>query len=312
MEREANYFAVGAFVILVTALLGLFVYWYSEGRDQADYVRYEMYFHGSVTGLSEGGSVRYLGVEVGKVRRVRLDARSADRVMVVADIDSAAPISERTTAELSMMSFATGLLYVDLRQNNGNRELLPPVASLRYPVIASVRSTLDSFMDSLPDLAASASVLMERAKEIFSQENSKRLADLVANLHDATQKLPGTMERIDTLLGELVSTSREVRRLTASVTSATTELTPQVRQLVDKLNGIAVSLEQAGTGINGFVQENRASITGFTKDGLPQLQRLLEEASDAAAEVRELSKSLKADPSQLIYQPAARGVEVPR
>jgi phospholipid/cholesterol/gamma-HCH transport system substrate-binding protein len=85
-----------------------------------------------------------------------------------------------------------------------------------------------------------------------------------------------------------------------------------VRQLVDKLNSIAVSLETAGTGINGFVQENRASITGFTKDGLPQLQRLLEEASDAAAEVRELSKSLKADPSQLLYQPAARGVEVPR
>jgi phospholipid/cholesterol/gamma-HCH transport system substrate-binding protein len=312
MEREANYFAVGAFVILVLAMSGMFVYWYSGSRDQRDYARYEMYFHGSVTGLSEGASVRYLGVEVGKVRRIRLDTRSADRVMVVADIDNGAPISKDTTAELSMMSFATGLLYVDLRQNNGNRELLPPVPSLRYPVINSVRSTLDSFMDSLPDLAASASVLMSRAQEIFSPENSKRLADLVKNLHEATQKLPGTMERVDTLLGELVTTSREVRRLTASVTTATTELTPQVRQLVDKLNSIAVSLETAGTGINGFVQENRASITGFTKDGLPQLQRLLEEASDAAAEVRELSKSLKADPSQLLYQPAARGVEVPR
>ncbi len=222
MEREANYFAVGAFVILLTALVGLFVYWYSEGRDQANYVRFEMYFRGSVTGLSEGGSVRYLGVEVGKVRRVRLDARSADRVMVVADIDSAAPISERTTAELSMMSFATGLLYVDLRQNNGSRELLPPVPSLQYPVINSVRSTLDSFMgfmDSLPDLAASASVLMERAQEIFSPENSRRLADLVKNLHDATQKLPGTMEHIDGLMGELTTTAREVRRLTGSVNS---------------------------------------------------------------------------------------------
>lgn len=312
MEREANYMAVGAFVILVIAMAGMFVYWYSEGREQRDYVRYEMYFHGSVTGLSEGGSVRYLGVEVGKVRRIRLDARSADRVMVVADIDSAAPISEATTAELSMMSFATGLLYVDLRQNKGNRELLPPVPSLQYPVINSVRSTLDSFMDSLPDLAASASVLLARAQEIFSPENSKRLADLVKNLHDATARLPGTMERVDTLMAELVSTSREVRRLTASVNTATTELTPQVRQLIEKLNGTAAALEQASVGINGFVAENRASVTGFTQDGLPQLQRLLEEASDAAAEIRELSKSLKSDPSQLLYQPAARGVEVPR
>ncbi len=93
MEREANYFAVGAFVILVTAMAGLFVYWYSEGRDQRSYERYEIYFPGSVTGLSEGSAVRYLGVEVGKVRRIRLDERSAERVQVLAEIDQSAPIS---------------------------------------------------------------------------------------------------------------------------------------------------------------------------------------------------------------------------
>jgi hypothetical protein len=53
-------------------------------------------------------------------------------------------------------------------------------------------------------------------------------------------------------------------------------------------------------------------VTGFTQDGLPQLQRMIQEASDAAGEFRELSRSLKEDPSQLIYQPAMRGVEVPR
>ena len=55
MEREANYGAVGAFVILVTVMAGLFVYWYSEGRDRRSYTNYEIYFPGSVTGLSEGG-----------------------------------------------------------------------------------------------------------------------------------------------------------------------------------------------------------------------------------------------------------------
>ena len=30
MEREANYTAVGAFVLLVAALAGAFVYWYSD------------------------------------------------------------------------------------------------------------------------------------------------------------------------------------------------------------------------------------------------------------------------------------------
>ena len=40
MEREANYAAVGAFVLLVTAMAGLFVYWYADSRDARSYTRY--------------------------------------------------------------------------------------------------------------------------------------------------------------------------------------------------------------------------------------------------------------------------------
>ncbi len=129
MVREARYAAVGAFVILVATMAAMFVYWYSEGRDQRSYVPYEIYFQGSVTGLSEGGSVRYLGVEVGRVRRIRLDKRSATRVQVVVSLDKETPVSANTTAELSSLSLATGLLYIDLKQYNGKRELLPPVPS---------------------------------------------------------------------------------------------------------------------------------------------------------------------------------------
>ena len=69
----------------------LFVYWYSDSRDQRDFKRYEIYFDGSVSGLAVGGQVRYLGVDVGRVVRVTLDQRAADRVQVIVDIDASAP-----------------------------------------------------------------------------------------------------------------------------------------------------------------------------------------------------------------------------
>ncbi len=71
MEREANYAAVGAFVLLVVAMAILFVYWYSDSSDHRDYTRYEIYFDGSVSGLSRGSPVRYLGVDVGRVVQMR-------------------------------------------------------------------------------------------------------------------------------------------------------------------------------------------------------------------------------------------------
>src|SRR5262245_32929988 len=116
MEREANYTAVGAFVLLVVVLGTLFVYWYSDSREHKHYTRYEIYFEGSVSGLERGAAVRYLGVDVGRVYDMRVDPRDPSRVQVIADIDSSAPVSEKTVAELSLQG-VTGLLYVDLITN---------------------------------------------------------------------------------------------------------------------------------------------------------------------------------------------------
>lgn len=311
MERDANYTAVGAFVLLIAVMAGMFVYWYSEGRDRRSYVPYEIYFTGSVTGLSEGGSVRYLGVEVGRVRRIRLDRRSPERVQVVADIDESAPVGQDTTAQLSLMG-VTGLLYIDLNQKVEGKEIMPLVESERYPVINTVRSDFDTFLASLPEIAGSAAELLNRAQEIFSPENSAALADMVKNLHEASVGLPATMKRVDELVGGLGSTSDDVRELAQGLRGATDELRPEVAQLAQRLNRTADNLERASRGIEAFVAENRAGVTAFAQDGLPQLQRTLQEARDAAAEFAELSRSLKADPSQLIYQPVERGVKVKR
>ena len=188
--------------------------------------------------------------------------------------------------------------------------MLPAVPSERYPVISTVRSTFDTFLSSLPDLAGSVAVLLERAQEIFSPENSQALADMVKNLHEVSRGLPATMQRVDSLLGSMKSTSDEVRGLAAQLKSSTADLTPQIQQLADRLNGTAAHLEQASRGIETFVADNRAGISQFTQDGLPQLQRTLEEARNAAEAFQELSRSLKENPSQLLYQPAPRGVKV--
>jgi hypothetical protein len=53
-------------------------------------------------------------------------------------------------------------------------------------------------------------------------------------------------------------------------------------------------------------------ITSFTHEGLPQLQRTLAAAEAATDAVRDLARSLKENPSQLLYQGEPGGVEVPR
>jgi phospholipid/cholesterol/gamma-HCH transport system substrate-binding protein len=149
VEREANYLTVGAFVLLVLALGAALVIWYTDVQDKRNYQRYEIYFEGSVSGLSNGSPVRYLGVDVGRVAAIRLDPRAADRVQVIADIDEKAPITAETLASLSLQG-VTGLLYIDLERDRGGRTVMALVASDRYPVIPRFSRT-STTRDSLPD-----------------------------------------------------------------------------------------------------------------------------------------------------------------
>jgi phospholipid/cholesterol/gamma-HCH transport system substrate-binding protein len=311
MERDANYLAVGAFVLLVTVLAGFFVYWYSDGRDRRNFEQYEIYFQGDVTGLSEGGSVRYLGVDVGRVRHIRVDPRSAKRVQVIADIDHSTPLSDQTTAQLSLLG-VTGLLYINLQQNVDQREILPPVPSEHYPVINSVRSNFDTFLATLPDITGRAAELLGRLQQIFSAENSEAMAKMIGNLKTTSDQMPAALQHVDALVKDLTGTSVEIRHFAAQLNESIPSLGPKVWELTDKLNDTAANLERASATIDKMLTENRNGISGFAQNGLPELERTLREARAAAEQFQDLSRSLNEDPSKILYQPRDRGVEVPR
>ncbi|MDE2219870.1 MAG: MCE family protein [Gammaproteobacteria bacterium] len=314
MEREANYVAVGAFVLLVVTMAALFVYWYSDGRDQRNYTRYEVYFDGSVSGLSTGGQVRYLGVDVGRVVRIRVDQRAADRVQVIVDVDSSAPISERTVAELSLQG-VTGLLYIDLQQQQPGAQaerLMEPVPGERYPVIRSIHSNFDVFLSSLPQVASRIGELATRANRVFSDRNIAAIDRLVANVDRAGSALPQTMSEASQLVSELRAATADSQAVITAVRAASATAAPDLAATMARLRLTADHLANASGQLDGLLRENRGALRGFTQQGLPQIEALVRDARDAAREFQALSKSLREDPSQLLYQPPGNGVEIAR
>lgn len=311
MEREANYAAVGAFVLLVTAMAGLFVYWYADSRDARSYQRYEIYFEGSVSGLTDGSTVRFLGVDVGRVHDIRVDRRAAGRVQVIADIDSEAPVTETTVAELSLQG-VTGLLYIDLLGQPGTKKLIDDVPSERFPVIASVRSNFDVFVSSLPDVVASAGQVAQRVNMVLSDANIEALSRTVANIETASRTLPGTMREIDLLAKDLRSAAVEVRAVAASVRSLTDAAAPEATAALQRVRVAADNLATTTTRLDQLLAESQRDVRSFTRDGLPALEQLVRDSRDAASEFQALMRSLRENPSQLVYEPPASGVEIPR
>jgi phospholipid/cholesterol/gamma-HCH transport system substrate-binding protein len=311
MERDANYTAVGAFVLLVATMGALFVYWYAGSADARDYNRYEIYFEGSVSGLNRGSTVRYLGVEVGRVVAIRIDKRAADRVQVIADIDSQAPISKDTAASLSLQG-VTGLLYIDLLADAESKRKLAPVPSEQYPVIDSVRSNFDLFLASLPDLVGRAVEVTDRASRVLSNENIAAFTSTMQNIEKSAATLPATMRDAGVVVAQLKTAIGDVRAAAAGARTLVETSGPDLATASARLRTISENLANTTANLDKLMTEHREDLGLFLRDSLPEMERLLRDSRQAADEFRELSRSLKADPSQLLYEPSYRGVEIPR
>jgi len=74
---------------------------------------YEISFNGPVRGLSQGSEVRFNGLKVGEVTRLRLDQR--DNNVVLADIQVArdTPVDTKSYARLEPLGL-TGLSYIQI------------------------------------------------------------------------------------------------------------------------------------------------------------------------------------------------------
>jgi phospholipid/cholesterol/gamma-HCH transport system substrate-binding protein len=311
VEREANYITVGAFVLLVIALGTWFVVWYTDAQDRRDYERYEIYFQGSVSGLSRGSPVRYLGVDVGRVADMRIDPRAADRVQVIADIDEDAPISEQTVASLSLQG-VTGLLYIDLERNRGDKPVMPRVPSERYPVIGTVQSNFDLLISSLPDVMSAAADLATRMAKLFDDSNIAAISATLANVKEASDDLPVILAQVKTLTADLNRTSAEIEAAASAVRDVTEGAGPDFKAAVARVHTVMDNLATTSARLDKFVAENQSNITRFSDQGLAEFQQLIRESRQAADEFRDLARTLRQEPSSLIYEPPASGVEISR
>ena len=81
MEEKVNFAVVGAFVLVLSATLIGGVLWLSSGKYYSKvYDVYQTYMKESVSGLNLNASVRYRGVEVGRVQNITLAPGNVEQV----------------------------------------------------------------------------------------------------------------------------------------------------------------------------------------------------------------------------------------
>jgi phospholipid/cholesterol/gamma-HCH transport system substrate-binding protein len=292
-----NYAFVGGFVLVLGAAAIAIVMWIASGGTlQKKYDLYAAIENESVAGLNVNAPVKYNGVDIGKVRSIKLDPQDPERVQLIFAIEHGTTIKEDTLAVLKTQGL-TGIAYVELSGGARDAAVLAPTEHEPYPVIQTKPSLSARLENVLTTVLAKLDRTSSNIDAVLSTENRVALTSALADIAAVAHGIAARKATIDAGIVNAGRTFDNTARASATLGPAIERIGPAA-QAVEKMgNAAAAATTSAGASVDATAADARR----FMAETLPQLQRLLSELNVVSASVRRLSEQTERNPSTLLF-----------
>ncbi|WP_066271533.1 MlaD family protein [Hydrogenophaga palleronii] len=295
MKRKASATLIGSFVVVGIALIAVAIIALAGNNLFTRKERTVMHFSGSVYGLQVGAPVVFRGVRVGSVESIDVFYdREKDQysIPVIAVLDSDAVsgldgkrgdgqqgpalpalIERGLSAQLSMQSLLTGLLYVDLDLRPRRESSLRGSyhGATEIPTTATAIQNLREQFDGMDfrRVANDISAIASSARAVVSGPQMKQA---LSDLAEITASFKRISERLDKRVGPLTD---ELERSLAST-----------RKAMDGMSQAAQSVDRTAIGF-GRTSERMGELLAPDAPLVQNLQRAADEVARTAGALRE-------------------------
>lgn len=293
MENRAHALLAGMFIVVLGAALLIVALWFSG--EGARYKHYLLVTGASVSGLNPQASVRYRGVEVGKVENIELDERNPRQTLIRIAVDHTLPITRGTFAQLRYKGI-TGLAYVELNDDGSNPTLL--ATSSDSPGLIKMRaSMLDELGASGQELITNLTELSERLNVALGDQNQKHLTATLKNVEAATAKFV-VIE--DALLPTVKLLPQTVGKVSTAVVSADKFFT-NADHLVEELKGSVKSIDRMAASAERLGVAGETLSAEILQTTIPRVHDLVIDVSRTSRSLEELARELNTRPQSLLF-----------
>ncbi|TCD11789.1 MlaD family protein [Oricola cellulosilytica] len=312
METKANYVTVGAFTLLVFAAAFAFVYWIARVDTGGETTRLNVVIEGSVTGLGVGSVVKFNGIDVGKVTKLRFDQENPRVVIAETVVRRNLPITASTKAVLGFTGL-TGIAHIefeggDTQQPNIFQQALEegavPTITADPSAVNNLLATAQDIFDRtdrvlselegfVQDVREPLSVTLQNASK-FSEalgNNSDQIDEFLrgvggvgAALADVSGKLDGTLQGVENLLAAV--DPAKIKSIVSNVEGFTESLkgvSGQFEEVTKSVSLVVTDLEGIGARVNGSFDRVDAILDSLPPD---QLNATLNDVTATSASAR--------------------------
>lgn len=278
METRANYVAVGAFVVFCMLALVIAAVWLAGIQYSHEYEYFQTDFTGAVTGLGKGTTVRYNGIEVGRVADLQFDPNDPQVVIATLQVQPNLKIRTDSTSSIEPEGF-TGASYVEISGGSKNAPLLTAEDGQRYPVIKSSPSALQKITAGVPELLGKLNTAADRLNAFLTPENQAALTHILANLDKTTSTIAARSGDIDATLGHLSEASK----------------------------GLSQTVADADTSVKKFGRLSDDADVFVRGDTLAQLDGLVADTRRLVVNLDKLSEQLNRQPTSVLFGDRRKG-----
>jgi paraquat-inducible protein B len=325
MSQKISPTLIGAFVVGALALLILAVIAFGSGQLFRKTQEFVLYFGGSVNGLRIGAPVKFMGVEVGSVKDIRLEMQGASGVHmipVIIEIDRKKVIrrgvarkeamdpntisefvKQGMRGQLLTESFVTGVLYVGFEwfPETPLRFVQQPGGHFQYEEIPTVPTGLEEAQDAIVRVVKKLDEIDFKALAGSLTKTSDRFGDLASS-----PALKSILKSLDDDMPELRGAILDLRRLAATANTSVTNVSGDLHNVSGDLHQTLTAAQSAIEQIAATMKETQTtivSVRGTVDPNSPtvyELTKSLREVAGAASSIRMLADSLDSNPQGII------------
>ena len=300
MENKSHALAAGTFVLALLAVLIALAVWLT--RDSRALHTFELSSASPVTGLQPEASVRFKGVDVGKVTAIGFDPLQAGHVLIRIAVDEKAPLTESSFATLGFQG-VTGLAFIALddtgtsttRLTNGREP--PPRIPLRPGLMSKLS---DQGVGLLTQLEESS----RRLNALLSVENQQVMMGTVSSLGQAASRLQQLSNNADQALGPLVREASATLQTMRETSERVGDSADEARASAKAFRTVTERMSAPGGTLDQLTQStDTLATTGQTLNAatLPRLNKALDDTARTVRRVGEATDVLRDNPQSLIF-----------
>ena len=300
MYSKINYTIVGLFVVILTAAAAYFGFWLLKYDNKDSYKLYKIYFNESVNGLTKDSTVKYKGVEIGRVVKISIDKNDISKVVVLVKIKSEVPIKEDMRAHLEMVGI-TGLLTIIIDGGSNNSKNLV-AKNGEIPVIKSTPSWLVKTKNSFAKLNENLNNLLQKAQKLLSFKNIENINKMLENLKNLSIKANKIGNETNSVLKEFNSVLKETKIAIKNIDKNFALATKDFNSFVNISKPAINSFKIAANNFNRVV----IKVNRGLRRGDYNLKRIFEPLNTdihiISVQLREILRRIDNSPSDIIFK----------